>query len=136
MDTAHLHQNRPNSNEINAENIVNNNDSTKTDFTNKTHSGEISCQDDTEVVDQVSTESFLKFLSTAYKLNSFLESHGVCSTTVNSNGSGAAPSTEGFDMSQLSVLQQNSECADPFSLKLKLTQVLNEGEMSNYFTYI
>lgn len=74
----------------------------------------------------IDTETFFQFLSTAFKLNSFLDSNGVSNTTsyITSSGSGA------FDLSQLSVLQGNSECSDPMSLKLKLTQVLNEGSTS------
>ncbi|KAI5695573.1 hypothetical protein M8J75_000402 [Diaphorina citri] len=77
-----------------------------------------------EIVDKVSTESFLKFLSTAYKLNGLLE-NGVCSTA------------GGFDVSQLSGLNETTgDCADPFSLKLKLTQVLNEGLLDSILPYL
>lgn len=71
-----------------------------------------------DLVDKVSTETFLNFLSTAYKLNNLLDNGG------NADLPNAAPG--GFDLSQLS--QQNVGITDQFSLKLKLTQILNEGE--------
>uniref|UniRef100_A0A8D8XBH6 Uncharacterized protein KIAA1841 homolog n=2 Tax=Cacopsylla melanoneura TaxID=428564 RepID=A0A8D8XBH6_9HEMI len=79
-----------------------------------------------ELIDKVSTETFLNFLSTAYKLNSLLENADLNQQST----------PTGFDLSQINELNQQAGCADQFSLKLKLTQVLNEGLLDSILPYL